>query len=409
MDKRRPGNAIRANLASARWLGRWLSGSALPAAIYRDLVAPLFTMRAPIIGFGFLYFFVSALILLRWLDPTILILMVSAIAVTTLRVIVLDRYHRAGGAAQRPDDLAAWERHYTAWTFVFALLLAALNVRVLMVHEPLMLTGTISLLFTFGAGVVSRTSCRPRLCVGSLLIAVLPTAAAMLWHATTASDQRLHGAFFILFALMLLAVLAMSLDSVRHLHAAALEQLITKHDLAKLARYDPLTGLPNRLILREAFHARLEGATNIGAQLAVHYLDLDGFKAINDSHGHPVGDQLLKEVAKRLIATIRADDGAFRLGGDEFLLIQAGVTHRDEAELLARRVIKHLSEPYLLNGKALRISVSIGIALTSDFGAELDELVTCADAALYRSKARGKSQLQFCEAKDYPEPGRSAA
>lgn len=405
MDRRRPGHALRVKLTSLNWL----SGPHLPAAIYRDLVAPLFTMRAPIIGFGFLYFFVSTLILLRWPDPAIFALMVSSVAVTTVRVIVLDRYRRAGGTMQRPADLALWERRYMAWTFVFAVLLAGLNVRVLMVHEPLMLIGTISLVFTFGAGVVSRTSCRPRVCVGSLLIAVVPTAVAMLWHATTADEQQMHAEFFVLFALMLLAVLAMSIDSVRHLHAAALEQLITKHDLAKLARYDPLTGLPNRLILREAFHARLEGAQKSGTQLAIHYLDLDGFKAVNDSHGHPVGDQMLKEVASRLLTTVRTDDGAFRLGGDEFLIIQANVTHRDEAELLARRVIKHLSEPYILNGTALRISVSVGIALTADFGAELDELVACADAALYRSKARGKAQLQFCDTKDYPEPGRSAA
>lgn len=405
MDRRRLGSALRAKFGSARAVSR----PPPPAAIYCDLVAPLFTMRLPIIGFGFLYSFVSTLILLRWPDPVVFVLMATAIAVTTIRVIVLDRYHRAGGALQYPADLASWERRYAAWTFVFAALLAGLNVRVLMIHEPLMLIGTISLVFTFGAGVVSRTSCRPRLCVGSLLIAVVPTAAAMLWHATSVGEQPLHAEFFVLFALMLLAVLAMSLDSVRHLHASALEQLITKHDLAKLARYDPLTGLPNRLLLRDAFQTRLEGARHAGTQLAVHYLDLDGFKAINDSHGHPVGDRMLQAVAGRLLATVRADDGAFRLGGDEFLIIQAGVNHADEAELLARRVIKHLSEPYAFDGNEMRISVSVGIALTNVVDSELDELMACADAALYRSKVRGKSQLQFCDAADRPERGRSAA
>jgi diguanylate cyclase (GGDEF)-like protein len=405
MDRRRPGNALRARMVAVGWK----PPPHHPPAIYRDLVAPMFTMRSPIIGFGFLYFFVSALILLRWPDPAIFVMMLSAIAVTTVRVIVLDRYHRAGGAAQPIAAMALWERRYIGWSFAFASLLAGLNVRVLMVHEPLMLIGSISLVFTFGAGVVSRTSCRPRACIASLLIAVIPTAAAMLWHATTASEQRLHAEFFVLFALLLLAVLVMSVESVKHLYNAAMEQLITKHDLAKLARYDALTGLPNRLMLRETFHAKLEEAKSTGTQLAIHYLDLDGFKAINDNHGHPVGDQLLREVARRLLTTIRTDDAAFRLGGDEFLLIQAGVNHRDEAELLARRVIKHLSEPYVFGGVAMRISVSIGIAPTVGLGSELDELVTCADAALYRSKARGKSQLQFCEAKDYPEPGRSAA
>jgi diguanylate cyclase (GGDEF)-like protein len=405
MDRRCPGTALRAKLAAIGWT----EGAALPAAVYRDLLTPLFTMRLPIVGFGLLYVFVSALILVLWPDPAVMIMTAAAIAVTGVRMVVLDRYHRAGGARQGADALAAWERRYTLWTFLFALLLAGLNVRVLMVHEPLMLIGTTSLVFTFGAGVVSRTSCRPRVCIGSLLIAVVPTALAMLWHATTADEQRLHAEFFALFAVLLLAVLAMSVDSVRHLHAASLEQLMTKHDLAKLARNDALTGLPNRLMLREAFHARLEAARTTGTHLAVHYLDLDGFKAINDGHGHPIGDRMLGEVANRLLATVRADDLAFRLGGDEFLLIQAGVNHRDEAELLARRVIKQLSEPYVFDGTEMRISVSVGIALAADFGPDLDDLVACADAALYRSKARGKAQLQFCEANDYTELGRSAA
>jgi diguanylate cyclase (GGDEF)-like protein len=245
--------------------------------------------------------------------------------------------------------------------------------------------------------------------VGSLLIAVLPAALAMLLHAAGGHDEPLHAEFFVFFALLLLAVLVMSLESVRYLYGAALEQITTRHDLAKLARYDALTGLANRLMLREAFHAKLTGAQQTGTQLAVHCLDLDGFKAINDGFGHPVGDRMLTEVAGRLLATIRSDDVAFRLGGDEFLLIQTKVSHRDEVELLARRVIKQLSEPYVFDGTNMRISVSVGIALMADVGCDLDELVACADAALYQSKARGKAQLQFFEPRGHSQPGRSAA
>ena len=403
MDRRRPGTALRERLA-----GRRKVAPPLPAAIYRDLVAPLFTMRVPIAGFCFLYFCVGALILMRWPDATILALTVAAIAVTTVRMLVIAGYDRAGGAGQPIADLEAWERRYAALTYAFAALLAGLNVRVLMVHEPLMHIATISLVFTFGAGVVSRTSCRPRLCAGSLMIAVVPTALALLAHAGSSHQEALHTEFFMFLALLMLAVMAMSLDSVRHLYAAMLEQLVTKHDLAKLARYDALTGLPNRLLLRDAFHERLAAAQQTGTQLAVHYLDLDGFKAINDGYGHPVGDRMLREVASRLLATIRTEDTAFRLGGDEFVLIQAGVSHRDEAELLARRVIKQLSEAHVFDGTEMRISVSVGIAMAADANAEFDTLVSAADAALYRSKARGKSQLQFSDA-TYAEADRSAA
>ncbi|MBB4858309.1 diguanylate cyclase (GGDEF)-like protein [Novosphingobium chloroacetimidivorans] len=367
----------------------------LAPAVYRDLVAPLFTMRMPIVGFGMLFAIVSGLIFLRWRDPIIFALGASAAIVTVVRLIVISRFYQAGGSNQPMAGLVRWETVYTALTFVFAALLAGLNVRVLMVHDPLMLTGTISLVYTFGAGVVSRTACRPRLCTGSLLIAVLPTALAMLWHAAEPDEQALHGEFFLMLAFLLLAVLGMSLDSVRHLYAATLEQLVTRHDLAKLARVDALTGLPNRLMLREAYQTRLEAAQRTGSQLAIHYLDLDGFKAVNDQSGHPAGDRMLREVALRLQGTIRSDDVAFRLGGDEFLLMQAAVAHRDEAELLARRVIKHLSEPYVIDGQDMRISVSVGIALAASFECDLDDLVASADAALYRSKARGKAQLHF--------------
>jgi len=229
----------------------------------------------------------------------------------------------------------------------------------------------------------------------------VPTALAMLWHATLGTGDHLHGEFFLLLGLLLLVVLGMSLDSVRHLHAAMLEQLITKHDLAKLARFDALTGLPNRLNLREVFQAGLQKVQQSGTQLAVHYLDLDGFKGINDQYGHPAGDQMLVEVSRRMLATIRQGDVAFRLGGDEFIVVQAGVRHRDEAQLLARRIIKQLSDAYQIDGTAMQISVSAGISLASGVDDDLDLMIGCADAALYRAKAKGKAQLQFCDPLEY--------
>ena len=385
-------------------MSRW-APAPLPGAIYRDLVAPLFTMRMPILGFGLLFGAVSILILMRWPDPGILALGVTAALITIARLIVIGRYYNAGGSTQQVVELATWEKRYTGLTFVFAALLAGLNIRVLMVHEPLMLTATVSLVFTFGAGTVSRTSCRPVLCTGSLFIAVLPTAFMMLWHAASSHQPALHSEFFLLLSFLLLAVLGMSLDSVRHLYTAMLEQLVTRHDLAKLARYDALTELPNRLMLREAYQVRIETAQRTGKQLALHYLDLDGFKSINDRYGHPAGDEMLRQVGARLLATIRSDDVVFRLGGDEFVVMQAGVNHRDEAELLARRIIKQLSDAYVITDIEMHISVSVGISLACRLDDDLDELIAGADAALYRSKARGRSQLQFCEADEYHRQG----
>ncbi|GAY24644.1 hypothetical protein SFOMI_5229 [Sphingobium fuliginis] len=381
----------------------------MPDAVYRDLVAPLFTMSMPIAGFGLLYLFVGTLIYLKWQDGVIAALTGTSVLVTAARLILIGAFHRAGGAGQEIVALRIWERRYAALTYIFAMLLAGLNIRALIAHAPLIHIGTISLIFTFGAGIVSRNASRPRLCVISLMLAVLPTAVAMMVHAMTEYDEPLHAEFFALEGVLLLAVGLMSLDSVHHLHAASVEHLTTQHDLANLARHDPLTGLSNRLALREAFFASLETSRRSGDQLAIHYLDLDGFKAVNDAYGHPAGDQLLVEVARRLIATVRTDDVVSRLGGDEFILVQSHVQHQDQAELLARRVIRQLSEPYMIAGVEMRVSVSVGISMAPQFGLDLERLIGCADAALYRSKARGKAQVHFCGPEDYQEIGRAVA
>lgn len=381
----------------------------LPDAVYRDLLSTLFTMRLVIAGFGLLYVIVGTLIYMQWQDGVIAALTFGAIAVTIARVLLISAYFRAGGAAQAIADLRIWERRYAALTYVFALLLAGLNIRALMEHQPLAHITTVSLVFTFGAGIVSRNAGRPRLCVISVALAVIPTALAMMVHAMTEFDQPLHAEFFAFEAFLLLAVGCMSMGSVRHLYSSAVAHLTAKHDLAKLARFDPLTGLPNRLLLREAFQSSLKSCRESSNKLAVHYLDLDGFKAVNDRHGHPAGDKLLLQVAERLNSIIRSEDVASRLGGDEFLLVQTHVQHQDQAELLARRVIRQLSEPYLIDGTEMRVSVSVGVALSPEFGVDMERLIACADAALYRSKARGKAQVQFCTGADYDEAQRSVA
>ncbi|RZI73313.1 MAG: GGDEF domain-containing protein, partial [Pseudomonas sp.] len=131
------------------------------------------------------------------------------------------------------------------------------------------------------------------------------------------------------------------------------------------------------------------------------FIDLDGFKPINDKHGHPAGDLVLKEVAKRLEATVRGSDIVARLGGDEFVILQANVTEASEAELLARRIIKRLSAPIDIGEVSVSISGSVGIARSEDFGCDLDLLLSCADQALYRSKAAGKNRLNFSNESDF--------
>ncbi|WP_264941695.1 GGDEF domain-containing protein [Sphingomonas caeni] len=356
-------------------------------------------MRLPILGMGLVVAGVAGLTAFEWHDPVNGALAALALILTLARLLVLQLYWR-----DRPivDDaqLRHWERRYAIGNYAFALLLAALNINALTIHQPLLHLITVSLVFSFGAGVVSRISIRPVICVVSLLLATVPTAAALAVHAFIPHGAELHSELFAIEALLVAMITALSLQTVAHLYRSAVVHHTAKHDLAQLARYDALTGLPNRLLLRERFRESSLAAAQTETRLAVHFIDLDGFKGINDRHGHPAGDSVLQQVARRLEGIIRADDTVARLGGDEFIVLQTDVGHGDEAEMLARRIIKQLSAPYEVEGEPMRISASVGIAMMPDYGRDLEELLSCADAALYRSKGAGKARVNFCTRED---------
>lgn len=167
-------------------------------------------------------------------------------------------------------------------------------------------------------------------------------------------------------------------------------------EIAHLAHHDPLTGLANRLLLRDHMEAAVAQADE-EEQIAVLYLDLDHFKAINDQMGHHIGDALLSQVAERLRANVRTTDEVARLGGDEFAIVQTGAQVRRQAAELAGRLIRTLSEPFLVEGQKLSIGASIGIAVGVDSASHSDQLLREADNALYQAKAEGRGKYCFFE------------
>ena len=167
--------------------------------------------------------------------------------------------------------------------------------------------------------------------------------------------------------------------------------------IAHMAHHDALTGLPNRI----AFQLEMERGLHRlhrGGELAVMCLDLDDFKAVNDTLGHSLGDQLLKQVATRLAECLRDNDVAARLGGDEFAVIFDEIEERDMLNILAQRIIDCVGEPYNLDGQQAAIGVSIGIAMGPQDGADAEKLLPAADMALYRAKADGRGTYRFFEA-----------
>jgi len=165
---------------------------------------------------------------------------------------------------------------------------------------------------------------------------------------------------------------------------------VEKQRLARQARQDGLTGVANRVAFDELLARILESRERTGVKLALLMLDLDHFKPVNDSYGHPAGDALLVQVAQRLSATVRDRDTVARLGGDEFAVIQQSIRDSDDAERLAARIVEELADPFQVEDSEIRIGASVGIALCPEHGTDLAALRKKADTALYRAKEAGR-------------------
>jgi len=232
-------------------------------------------------------------------------------------------------------------------------------------------------------------------------LAQLASAAHNHGAALVQKDQqelvRLHWLFSgIAVSLILIGVvLILLLD--RH------NRLLTRahQELHVLAHQDALTGLPNRVVLRERLEQGLAGLRAKGPSLAVAYLDLDHFKDVNDSFGHETGDELLKAVAERLRDCIPVDEGhtknlISRFGGDEFAILQTGIRCPEESAALAARIVEALRAPFSVNGHEIFIGTSIGITLAQG-GVTSSQILKHADMALYHAKADGRGTFRFFE------------
>ena len=181
------------------------------------------------------------------------------------------------------------------------------------------------------------------------------------------------------------------------------ETMALAERMAHLAQYDALTNLPNRVLLLDRARHALALARRDGKSLAVMYLDLDGFKQVNDTLGHDVGDQLLVQFARRLQAAMRQSDTVCRQGGDEFVVLLPGLDGPTQSVVVARKVLSVCQEPFELQGQAVRVGLSAGMALFPQHGGSFEELARHADNAMYAAKRAGRMQVR-CYAGPDQEP-----
>lgn len=165
--------------------------------------------------------------------------------------------------------------------------------------------------------------------------------------------------------------------------------------LENLAYYDTLTGIPNRTYFFIKLKSMIQEALRDGSKVALLFIDLDGFKEVNDTYGHETGDKLLIEVAKRLKKSVRRDDFVARLAGDEFVVVLKDIYSKEDIIRIAHKLLSNLDEPFFIDGHYIQIGASIGIAVLPDDAFELETLVKYADRAMYHSKFTGKNRYTF--------------
>ena len=188
----------------------------------------------------------------------------------------------------------------------------------------------------------------------------------------------------------------------------AIERKRAQERLTYLAQYDQLTGMINRTLFRDRLVHAMARSKRKDQPLAIMLLDLDRFKAVNDSLGHDVGDQLLKAVAERLTECVREVDTVARMGGDEFTAILEGISGEADVTVVANRIVESIGTPFDLGLHRISIGASIGITLYPLDDQDIDELLRHADKAMYMAKHLGGSRFQFHSPSDSPPSSRSA-
>ncbi len=285
---------------------------AVELELIRSLAPSLVPTSIMTAGFAF----AGGLIVWTERDATLLGLLILGIVASAARIVAALRLPRRDGAAYPIERARRREHHFRAAYVAFAVALGLFGLRTFLIDSPTVQVLMVCLLMGYAAGVAATVALRPSIAIPSMLAALMPMILAALFSLNP---------IYMAVGLMTAAFFIGGVQNLRVRHAHIAEQIELRITFANIARKDSLTALPNRIALREWFQDRRRGST--GGHVAVHYLDLDGFKPINDRYGHIVGDALLAAVGKRISATIRDSDIAARLGGDEFA--RRPVRHRD--------------------------------------------------------------------------------
>ncbi|UFZ07947.1 GGDEF domain-containing protein [Bradyrhizobium ontarionense] len=354
-------------------------------AIRRELVDLLYTSLPQVMSINAAAITGSVTLAVLHRDPGYIAIAFAIIVNAIGRVVSLLRY-KQHSARLSDRDVILWENVYAAGASAFGLALGALSFRAFQLDDAPGAWIAFGLSMSYCVGMVSRAAIRPW---------VVLTTTALLFTPTLIGGLMRPELPYQLGATMLVLFWFTIREASRHLSTAFIERLEAKHALARRASHDFLTGLPNRA----AFLQMLETALG---HVAIVAIDLDGFKPVNDRHGHHAGDDLLREVATRLSRCVGSGGLAARFGGDEFMLLKpvaSGAQGRDEALALAREAVQSLSVPYLLSDIPVVIGASAGLLVNDQplTDGAVDALLRRVDDALYAAKRAGGGRCSWAE------------
>lgn len=352
-------------------------------AVEIELIRSVFEAFVPSVIMTLLFLIAGVLIVDVTGDEALLLLLGAGAVASAVR---LWTAWRLAPAARRQSltfaQAKALERRFVLPYFAFAILLGLFGMRVILLPVPGGHMVVICLLTGYAAGVAAGMGLRPRIANLCMIVSLLPAIIAGL-----IVGDRLYQVT----GLLATSFLVGGMYSLRGRHERARKDIMLRFAFANLARQDSLTALPNRIALREWFNEQV-GMGEPRTLIAVHYADLNGFKSINDSYGHPVGDALLSAVGQRITRVIRSSDMAARLGGDEFAVVQYGIETEAHAQYLAERLVTVIAQPFQIEGHTLNVSMSLGYIVREAGPDGLDHLLGLADKALYASK-RGAGRV----------------
>ncbi|SFI29372.1 diguanylate cyclase [Bosea sp. OK403] len=357
-----------------------------PDNVLPELVDIMFTSLASVVTVGI------ALAAAAWMssalyeDQIVAAAGIAAAIVTTGRVLITVAYRRARPRIQSAEQARRWERRYAVGGFAFCALLGGVAAYVFLTGDASAQLLIATVLVAYPCGMIIRVAVRPMIARVQLVLTLAPPIVASL-----VNGEPEH----LLMAAMLIAYLIIGFEMIAHLHLTILDRIVAHRELARQALHDDLTMLPNRALFRQRLQEECDRTRRYSQSFSVLYLDLDHFKAVNDTLGHAADDELLRQIARRLKAAARSSDIVARLSGDEFALIQTPLTEQAEACALALRLVETVAAPVMIDGREIRVGVSVGVTICKPPGDEPDALLQKADRELYAAKEAGRGRYSI--------------